>query len=100
MPVQGDIDGICRHQIHQRFLKATLTLQQAVTTILVLPLLNPHTYLDTVVLLGAVGAQLPAPGKPWFTFGAISASIAWFCALGFGARLPAHSREPASASTK
>lgn len=62
-------------------------LHQAVLTALALALLNPHVYLDTVVLLGAVGAQLPPAGRPWFAAGAMSASLAWFVTLGFGARL-------------
>jgi len=50
-------------------------------------LLNPHVYLDTVVLVGAVGAQQPAAARGEFLFGAGLASVLWFSALGFGARL-------------
>jgi L-lysine exporter family protein LysE/ArgO len=50
-------------------------------------LLNPHVYLDTVLLLGAIGGQYGSPGKWWFALGAVSAGSAWFLALGFGARL-------------
>ncbi len=50
-------------------------------------LLNPHVYLDTVLLVGAVGAQhAPAP-RAAFIGGAALASAAWFVALGYGARL-------------
>lgn len=49
-------------------------------------LLNPHVYLDTVMLVGAVGAQQAAPVRPAFLLGACAASLSWFCALGFGAR--------------
>ena len=49
-------------------------------------LLNPHVYLDTVLLLGSIGAQQPAPLRPWFLAGACSASMLWFTLLGFGAR--------------
>ena len=49
-------------------------------------LLNPHVYLDTVFLVGSIGAQQPAGLQPWFVAGASSASLLWFCALGFGAR--------------
>jgi L-lysine exporter family protein LysE/ArgO len=49
-------------------------------------LLNPHVYLDTVLLVGSIGAQQPAGLQPWFVAGASSASLLWFCALGFGAR--------------
>ena len=49
-------------------------------------LLNPHVYLDTVLLVGSIGAQQPVGLQPWFVAGASSASLFWFCALGFGAR--------------
>lgn len=48
--------------------------------------LNPHVYLDTVVLLGAIANQRPDPGRWWFGAGATTASFCWFAALGFGAR--------------
>lgn len=50
-------------------------------------LLNPHVYLDTVVLLGAVGAQQIGDARPAFTVGAMTASTLWFFGLGYGARL-------------
>jgi L-lysine exporter family protein LysE/ArgO len=49
-------------------------------------LLNPHVYLDTVLLVGSVGAQM-GPARWFFGAGAASASLAWFVALGYGARL-------------
>jgi L-lysine exporter family protein LysE/ArgO len=49
-------------------------------------LLNPHVYLDTVLLVGSIGAQQPAGLRWWFVAGASTASLAWFSALGFGAR--------------
>lgn len=49
-------------------------------------LLNPHVYLDTVLLVGSVGAQQPAPLRGWFVAGASCASVLWFGFLGFGAR--------------
>ncbi len=54
---------------------------------LAITLLNPHVYLDTVLLLGAAGAQHPAALQPAFVLGGALASAAWFMALGFGARL-------------
>ncbi len=48
--------------------------------------LNPHVYLDTVLLVGSVGAQHPSALQTWFVAGASSASIAWFSLLGLGAR--------------
>lgn len=49
-------------------------------------LLNPHVYLDTVILLGSVGGQQPGAGRLAFALGAMLASALWFGALGFGAR--------------
>lgn len=49
------------------------------TTALAITLLNPHVYLDTVVLLGSVGAQQNSAF--WFTVGACFASLCWFSSL-------------------
>ncbi|MGJ7609005.1 LysE/ArgO family amino acid transporter [Variovorax sp. LT1R20] len=50
-------------------------------------LLNPHVYLDTVLLVGSAGAQYAGSLKVWFVVGASMASALWFTVLGFGARL-------------
>lgn len=63
------------------------TLAAAVLTCLSLTWLNPHVYLDTVVLLGSLAAA-HGPEDRWvFAAGAAAASTVWFSALGFGARL-------------
>lgn len=49
-------------------------------------LLNPHVYLDTVLLVGTVGAQQAPAWRPHFLLGACLASALWFTALGYGAR--------------
>jgi L-lysine exporter family protein LysE/ArgO len=49
--------------------------------------LNPHVYLDTVLLMGALGSSQPADMRPAFVLGAATASLSWFAALGYGARL-------------
>lgn len=49
-------------------------------------LLNPHVYLDTVLLVGSIGAQQPAALRGWFVLGASTASLCWFGLLGFGSR--------------
>lgn len=49
-------------------------------------LLNPHVYLDTVLLVGSIGAQQPVGLQGWFVLGACVASLCWFGMLGFGAR--------------
>ncbi|MDJ0821856.1 MAG: LysE/ArgO family amino acid transporter [Paracoccaceae bacterium] len=61
------------------------SLRAALLTCLALTWLNPHVYLDTVVLLGAVSAQYE-PALP-FAIGAMSASFVFFFGLGYGARL-------------
>src|ERR1700754_2220373 len=60
--------------------------RRAVLTCLTMTWLNPHVYLDTVLLVGSIAATHGA--LRWdFGFGAVLASICWFAALGFGARL-------------
>lgn len=61
-------------------------LGRAVATGLGLTWLNPHVYLDTVVLLGSVSTQYPG-GKAPFAGGAVLASFVFFFALGYGARI-------------
>jgi L-lysine exporter family protein LysE/ArgO len=63
------------------------SLRAAVTACLAFTYLNPHCWLDTVVLLGSISGQQPDGQRMWFGAGACSASIAWFFALGYGARL-------------
>ncbi|HEY0935823.1 MAG TPA: LysE/ArgO family amino acid transporter [Trebonia sp.] len=48
--------------------------------------LNPHVYLDTVVLLGSIANAHGGTGRWWFAVGACVASTLWFTGLGFGAR--------------
>ena len=57
-----------------------------ITTTLALTFLNPHVYLDTVLMLGNIANQHGVTGRWWFAAGAGVASIAWFTTLGFGAR--------------
>jgi len=54
---------------------------------LAVSLLNPHVYLDTVMLIGSLGVQQPAPLRPAFLAGVWTASFGWFASLGFGSRL-------------
>jgi L-lysine exporter family protein LysE/ArgO len=63
--------------------RAPATLRATLLTCLALTYLNPHVYLDTVLLLGSVAQQHP---HRWiFGLGAAAASITWFTALGAGA---------------
>lgn len=57
-----------------------------IATTLALTYLNPHVYLDTVLMLGNIANQHGADGRWWFAGGAVTGSIVWFSALGFGAR--------------
>ena len=65
---------------------AAISLKVAVGTVLALTYLNPHVYLDTVLLLGSVAGTYEA-NRWWFAVGAMLGSILWFSTLGFGARL-------------
>ena len=64
----------------------TSSLRATLTTCLLLTWLNPHVYLDTLVLLGSI-AQTHDGRRWWFAAGAGLGSVAWFCLLGYGARL-------------
>jgi L-lysine exporter family protein LysE/ArgO len=66
---------------------ATASMRSAVMTTLAVTLLNPHVYLDTVVLLGAISGQFAGIGRYSFGAGAITASFVWFFSLSLGARL-------------
>ena len=63
--------------------KKTDSLKATVLTVLALTYLNPHVYIDTVLLLGSIANQFE---ERWlFALGAMSGSFIWFFALGFGA---------------
>ena len=62
-------------------------LIEAISICLALTLLNPHVYLDTVVLIGGLASVWQGSDRIAFTIGAMSASFIWFFALGYGARL-------------
>ncbi|MGN0063417.1 MAG: LysE/ArgO family amino acid transporter [Nocardioides sp.] len=63
-----------------------LTWQRAILLTLALTWLNPHFYLDAVLMLGTVANSFGAD-RYWFLLGALIASSTWFFALGYGARL-------------
>ncbi|PDO88763.1 arginine exporter ArgO [Kosakonia sacchari] len=52
-----------------------------IATMLAVTWLNPHVYLDTLVVLGSLGGQLDAEPKRWFALGTVSASFLWFFSL-------------------
>ena len=63
-----------------------LSRRGAAVRALALTWLNPHVYLDTVLLLGSIANQDGGEGRWWFALGAGAASIVWFTGLGYGAR--------------
>jgi L-lysine exporter family protein LysE/ArgO len=65
---------------------APAALRSVVLTCLGFTYLNPHVYLDTVVLLGALANQRGSDGRWLYGAGAVAASFGWFFALGFLAR--------------
>jgi L-lysine exporter family protein LysE/ArgO len=56
-----------------------------VLSVLGFTFLNPHVYLDTVILLGSIGNQF-GQDKWWFALGAAVGSVLWFSSIGFGAK--------------
>jgi len=66
-----------------------LSLASTLRRILALTWLNPHVYLDTMVLLGSIANSRGPVDRWWFAVGALVASTLWFAGLGFGARFAA-----------
>ena len=65
--------------------EASANRKSVILTVLALTFLNPHVYLDTVILLGSISNQF-GTDKWFFVIGAILASFIWFTAIGFGAK--------------
>lgn len=63
-----------------------LSLRAAILTCLAFTFLNPHVYLDTVILLGSLSARYALDARLAYALGAMSASFVWFFSLGYGAR--------------
>lgn len=63
------------------------TLSRALLIAAAMTYLNPHTYLDTTVFLGSLANSYGDPGRWYFYLGCCTASLLWFCALGYGAGL-------------
>lgn len=66
---------------------ARMSLGSALAQCLAFTFLNPHVYLDTVMLIGAYSAGYDDAQRILFTVGAAAASFVWFFGLGYGARL-------------
>jgi len=81
--------GAVRRAINPKTLEAqgeALPLIKTLGTMAALTWLNPHVYLDTVILLGSIGNQFQ-PNQWWFALGGALASFVWFFSLGYGAKL-------------
>ncbi len=61
------------------------TAKKVAASVLGFTLLNPHVYLDTVILVGSIGNQF-GDQRWWFGAGAMAASFVWFFGLGYGAK--------------
>lgn len=72
-----DIEALYQKENHKKVILKTLYVT----------LLNPHVYIDTVLIIGGVGATLSFSGKYSFLLGSILVSFIWFFSLGYGARL-------------
>ncbi|MFD0362770.1 LysE/ArgO family amino acid transporter [Nocardia sp. GCM10030253] len=66
---------------------ASVALGATIATCMALTWLNPHVYLDTVVLLGSFASTYATPDRWFLGVGAMLGSVIWFTALGYGARL-------------
>lgn len=62
------------------------SLKQTLLILSALGFLNPHVYIDTVMLLGSIGAQIQEDSQIYFALGAILASWIWFFTIAYGAR--------------
>ncbi len=75
------------HTLQAELSGAPQSSRQVLVQALSISLLNPHVYLDTVLLVGSIGARQAAGTQGAFLVGASLASALWFAALGFGAQL-------------
>jgi len=58
-----------------------------VLTLFSLSFLNPHVYIDTLILIGTIGSKYIGTDQNFFVIGAISASFIWFFSLAYGSRV-------------
>lgn len=75
----------------QEYLKASeeraSSLKKALMITFAITFLNPHVYIDTIVIVGSIGGKLDFEGKMYFLSGALICSFIWFFGVGYGARL-------------
>jgi L-lysine exporter family protein LysE/ArgO len=65
----------------------TNPIKEVITLLFMFTCLNPHVYLDTVLLIGGIGANVESGMKAYFILGCSFASAFWFLSLGYGARV-------------
>ncbi|MCO4836626.1 MAG: amino acid transporter [Oceanospirillaceae bacterium] len=75
-----------KHAIKMEEGASEYSLTKAITVAASVSLLNPHCYLDTMVLVGGISTQYVGNEKIWFGLGAVSASFIWFFGLAWGAK--------------
>ncbi len=73
--------SMCNRHKLETVERPPLTMKKAVIMTLALTLLNPHVYLDTVMLIGSIANTKFSDTQWWFTGGALLASIVWFYGL-------------------
>ena len=78
--------ALSNQTLHAATTNTTQKTQVIISTVLALTFLNPHVYLDTVLLIGSIASPYANVERLYFTLGAISASFIWFFFLGYGAR--------------
>lgn len=66
--------------------KPAMSRKKTILTTLAVTLLNPHAYLDAVVIMGGIAATLSDSEKIWFLLGSLVISFLWFFGVGYGAR--------------
>jgi|TARA_B110000503_G_scaffold24688_1_gene38999 L-lysine exporter family protein LysE/ArgO len=62
------------------------SIAKLMLTTLAITLLNPHVYLDTLVIIGGIGGTLDSEEKNWFLLGSVLASFFWFFGLGYASK--------------
>ena len=67
--------------------QAVRSLKAVIITTMAVTLLNPHFYLDTVILLGGVSSQFHGESRLYFWIGAVTASTLWFISLSLGGQM-------------
>ena len=79
--------GIFKDHALEQKNRGDSNVRVVVLTALALTFLNPHVYIDTILLLGSIGGQYPTGDRYLFALGASVSSIAWFFSLSLGGAL-------------